>query len=351
MAYDFSANVITTLQNKQLLTSQQVMDIQQSAAQGNVDLIQVLEEKRLVTADDLAKAKAEILNIDFVDLSNIEVSTEILKIIPQETAENYHIVPFAIEEDIISVAFEHPEDYRAIEALDFIGRQDKVRFKYFSTTEFSIKHILRQYQNLSSEVEQALASADVDDIDLGDADMTHTEEVVKTAPVSKMISVILKHAIEGQSSDVHIEPMKDETRVRYRVDGVLHTSLVLPIKVHAALVARIKVLANLKLDETRLPQDGRFKMKYEKRDVEFRVSTLPLLDHEKVVMRILDTSSSVVTLEELGFQDRNLEKIQEHILKPHGMLLVTGPTGSGKSTTLYSLLTMLNVEGVNIITL
>lgn len=352
MAFDFSSNVLATLQAKQLLTPEQIQDVQQTAAQQEADVLKVLSDKRFVTSEDLAKSKAEILNIQYVDLTSDQISPDVLKIIPQDLAENYHVVPFAIENDIVSVAFENPEDYRTIEALDFIGRQKKLRFKYFCATEFSIKHVLRQYGNLTAEVEEALATAGTDSIELSDAEMSNApEEVVKTAPVSKMISVILKHAIEGKSSDVHIEPVKEETRVRYRVDGILHTSLVLPIKVHNALVARIKVLANLKLDETRLPQDGRFKMKYESRDVEFRVSTLPLLDNEKVVMRILDSSTSVISLEELGYQDRNLLKIHQALRKPHGMLLVTGPTGSGKSTTLYSMLTMLNKEGVNIITL
>ena len=166
-----------------------------------------------------------------------------------------------------------------------------------------------------------------------------------------MVSVILRHAVEGKASDVHIEPLANETRVRYRVDGILHTSLILPREVHDAIVARIKVMANLKIDETRLPQDGRFRMTVSSREVDYRVSTMPLMNGEKVVMRILDTSKNLLDLEGLGFRGRQLELIRENIQRPHGMFLVTGPTGSGKSTTLYALLTILNKEGVNIITL
>lgn len=312
-----------------------------------------LEGRHFVTAEQLAKAKAEVLNIQYIDLTEQQIAADVLRLIPGDVAENYQLVPFQLNEGVVSVASATPEDYRAVEVLDFIGRQQKLRFQYFSATAQSVKHILRQYENLNSEVQAALANADVTDVELGQVteDMTSETDVVKTAPVSKMISVILKHAIEGASSDVHIEPVGKESRVRYRVDGILHTSLVLPLKVHKSLVARIKVLANMKLDETRLPQDGRFKMKYENRDIEFRVSTLPLLDNEKVVMRILDTSKSVISLEDLGFTDRNLNRLLKQMKQPHGLMLVTGPTGSGKSTTLYSMLSILNEEGVNIITL
>lgn len=352
MATDFVTSVIERLQAQQLFTEAQIAEVQQAkTTQSN--LLNWLESRHLVTAEQLAKAKADVLNIQYVDLTEQQISADILRLIPGDVAENYQLVPFQLVDGIVNVACVTPEDYRAVEVLDFIGRQQKLRFQYYSATLQSVKHILRQYENLNSEVQAALASADVTDIELGQAidESIPDTEVVKTAPVSKMISVVLKHAIEGAASDVHIEPVSKESRVRYRVDGILHTSLVLPLKVHKALVARIKVLANLKLDETRLPQDGRFKMKFENRDIEFRVSTLPLLDNEKVVMRILDTSKSVISLEELGFTDRNLQRLLKQMKQPHGLILVTGPTGSGKSTTLYSMLSILNEEGVNIITL
>lgn len=352
MATDFVTSVIERLQAQQLLTEAHIVEIQQAkATQSN--LLNWLENRHFVTAEQLAKAKAEVLNIQYIDLTEQQISADILRLIPGDVAENYQLVPFQLADGIVNVACVTPEDYRAVEVLDFIGRQQKLRFQYFSATPQSVKHILHQYENLNSEVQAALASADVTDIELGQAidESASDTEVVKTAPVSKMISVVLKHAIEGAASDVHIEPVSKESRVRYRVDGILHTSLVLPLKVHKALVARIKVLANLKLDETRLPQDGRFKMKFENRDIEFRVSTLPLLDNEKVVMRILDTSKSVISLEDLGFTDRNLQRLLKQMKQPHGLMLVTGPTGSGKSTTLYSMLSILNEEGVNIITL
>lgn len=301
--------------------------------------------------EEQAKAKAQALNIQYVDLTGQQIPNDVLQLVPPEIAENYQLIPFKLANGIVSVACVSPEDYRAVEVLDFIGRQQKLRFQYFSATPQSVHQALRQYGNLDEAVETAIATTATDEVDLGADQAVAEAEVVHTAPVTKMVQVILKHAIEGQSSDVHIEPVGKESRVRYRVDGILHTSLVLPLKVHKSLVARIKVLANLKLDETRLPQDGRFKMRFEGRDIEFRVSSLPLLDNEKIVMRILDTTASVVTLEQLGFQGHNLARIKQHLLEPHGLILVTGPTGSGKSTTLYSMLMLLNKEGVNIITL
>lgn len=315
------------------------------------DTLKKLASDKTLTAEQLAKAKAEVLNIQYVDLTGQQIPPEVLQLVPPEIAENYQLVPFKLESGVISVACVSPEDFRAVEVLDFIGRQQKLRFQYFSATPQTVHQALRQYGNLDTAVETAIATTATDEIELGTDQAVTETEVVHTAPVTKMVQVILKHAIEGQSSDVHIEPVGKESRVRYRVDGILHTSLVLPLKVHKSLVARIKVLANLKLDETRLPQDGRFKMRFEGRDVEFRVSSLPLLDNEKIVMRILDTSASVVALEELGFQDHNLARIKQHLLEPHGLILVTGPTGSGKSTTLYSMLMLLNKEGVNIVTL
>ncbi|MBI4407592.1 MAG: type II/IV secretion system protein [Candidatus Kerfeldbacteria bacterium] len=350
MTTDFAATVLERLQQANILAPQQVAQVLQAQPKPSAALTE-LETSHAVTAEQIAKAKAEILNIQFVDLTGQQIASDVLEVVPPEIAENYQLVPFKLESGIVSVACVVPEDYRAVEVLDFIGRQQKLRFQYFSATSQSVHQALRQYGNLDSTVQNAIATTATDEVELATEDGARDNEVVHTAPVTKMVQVILKHAIEGQSSDVHIEPVGKESRVRYRVDGILHTSLVLPLKVHKSLIARIKVLANMKLDETRLPQDGRFKMRFEGRDVEFRVSSLPLLDNEKIVMRILDTSASVVTLEQLGFQDHNLERIKKHLNEPHGLILVTGPTGSGKSTSLYSMLVMLNKEGVNIITL
>jgi type IV pilus assembly protein PilB len=264
------------------------------------------------------------------------------------------MVAFKKDGDEVSLAMADPSDFKALEAIEFIARKNRFRVSYQIASLSGITYILRQYENLSTEVEEALKDAEAD-VKSTAASMSIAEEgmeeVIRQAPVSKMVSVIMRHAVEGKASDVHIEPVGNETRIRYRIDGVLHTSLVLPKHVHSSIVARIKVLSNLKIDETRIPQDGRFRMTIENRDVDYRVSTLPLVNNEKVVMRILDTTGTITSLDDLGYEGRNNQIIRENIEKSHGMLLITGPTGSGKSTTLYALMSILNNESVNIISL
>ncbi|MFH1426235.1 MAG: GspE/PulE family protein [Candidatus Kerfeldbacteria bacterium] len=342
--------VIEKLREKEALTDEQINTLAEKSREDALHMYDVLITEAIVDEEELAKTEAEVLGIPYVFLIDKDMPVEVLNVFTQDIAENYQVVPFSRDGDSVSVAMADPLNYKAIEALDFIARRDNIKLKYFITSESSVNSVLRQYAGMSIELNDALA---------GDAEKPMEEQLeeeaadsaVKSAPVSKIVSVILRYAVEGNASDVHIEPMDDETRVRYRVDGVLHTSLQVPKNVHDSVVARIKVLSNLKLDETRLPQDGRFRMSFDKRDIDFRVSTLPLIGREKVVLRILDTESGVQSPEELGYSDRNLEVITEHMKIPHGMLLITGPTGSGKSTTLYAMLQMLNIESRNIITL
>lgn len=342
------------LLEQKVLTPAKLGELQAQVQQSGETLDVLVERSGVVREEDLMKAKAVLYNVPAVDLFGKIVRAEILNIIPQELATNYRMVAFARDGNDVSVAMADPTNFQALEAIEFLARKDSLAIKYFITSEASLKYIFRQYESLSAEVEEALkgaeegASKQLESIDISGGNL---EEVVKTAPVSKIVSVVMRHAVEGKASDVHIEPVGNETRIRYRIDGILHTSLVLPKHVHSSLVARIKVLSNLKIDETRVPQDGRFRMNIDGRDVDYRVSTLPLINNEKVVMRILDTSSNLINLQNLGFDGRNLEVMKDATTRSHGMFLITGPTGSGKSTTLYALLNLMNEEGVNIITL
>ncbi|OIO17313.1 hypothetical protein COV56_02305 [Candidatus Kuenenbacteria bacterium CG11_big_fil_rev_8_21_14_0_20_37_9] len=304
-----------------------------------------------ISEEGIAKAKANIFNLPYILLSDQKISAEIIDILPSELAENYQMVVFGKERDVIDIGLVDPTNLKAKEAADFVAREKNFKIKYHIVSKASFNRIFYQYGNLKSEVGEALKIAKdkfggtesiLDD---------KMERIIKSAPISKMVSVILKHAVESHASDVHIEPTQEDTRVRYRVDGKLQTSLVLPRYVHAAIVSRIKVMSNLKIDETRIPQDGRIRLNISGINIDFRVSTLPLYNQEKVVMRILDSSGGVSTWEDLGFDRRNLESMRKNISKPHGMFLVTGPTGSGKSTTLYAALQILNKEQVNIVTL
>jgi len=315
----------------------------------------LLLEEKLIDENKLNAVKGSLLNIPPANLKGVKINRKVLELIPQEVAENYQIVAFKRDGDELQVGMINPQNFKAIEAVEFLAQKASLKVRYFIISPSSFREAFRGYQILGEEVEQALAGISSDVFkDRGMVDATDTdkmEQVIKSAPVSKMVLVIIRHAIDGRASDIHIEPSLKESRVRYRIDGVLRTSLVLPKYIHSAIVARIKVLANLKLDETRKPQDGRIRLTIEGRDIDFRVSTLPLFEGEKVVLRVLDTSQSIPSLEDLGFNPTHINLIKETIKKPHGLSLLTGPTGSGKTTTLYTILSMLNQEGANIVTL
>jgi len=352
-------SMIEELINSGLISAEKIEEFRTKYKEDQ-KVIEMIESKGLVSEEDMTKIRGKILGIPYVDLFGKTVPPSILNLIPRELSENYQVVAFdkQFNEDEkvneLSVAMVNPGNFKASEAIEFIARENKFKIKYFIISLSGYRYVNKQYATLGSEVEEALASTEskergsLDEIMKKEKGM---EEVVKSAPVAKMVNVILKHAVEGNASDIHIEPVENETRVRYRVDGVLHTSLVLPRYVHSSIVARIKVLSNLKLDETRVPQDGRFRTEWEGRIIDYRVSTLPLFSNEKVVMRILDRASVVLNLEKLGFEGTALDIMKKAVEKTVGMILLTGPTGSGKSTTLSAMLSIINNENINIITL
>lgn len=316
-------------------------------------LADFLVSRGVVSEDRLVAVQGKILKMPVADLKGRLVPRAVLNLIPRQVAENYQIVAFEKTGNEVRVGLVDPKNFKAIEAVEFLAQKAGWEVKFFLAAPGSFKNILRQYQVMGEEVEEALAGfgQEVGALQQSAAELKQMEEVVKSAPVSKIVLVIMKHAIDGRASDIHIEPTLHDTQIRYRIDGILRTSLVLPKYIHAAIVARIKVLSNLKLDETRKPQDGRIRITFEGREIDFRVSTLPLFEGEKVVLRILDTSAQVPQLEQLGFNPVHIEIIKKSIGKPHGLTLLTGPTGSGKTTTLYTVLMILNREGINIITL
>ena len=350
-----SPNFLQFLKDKEVITDVLKEQLMEKYEQAEKSLDDLILEVGKVDEETLLAQKSEFYHLPSVALEKKQIAKDAQGLFPKEIISNYHILPFEIEADIVRVAMVNPENLKAREAVDFLARQKGWNAQFYVATERGFKHSMDQYSgSLRSEVSEALVFADKnkeeekEEVIKTEKDL---EEVVKSAPVSKMVSVILRHAVEGGASDVHIEPQDDETRVRYRVDGDLHSTLSLPKYIHNSIVSRIKVLANLKLDETRKPQDGRIHMNIGDRQIDFRVSTLPLTGSEKVVMRILDVTRGAPTLEDLGFIGHNLEIIQRQIKKPNGLFLVTGPTGSGKSTTLFAALSMLNDEEVNIVTL
>lgn len=315
---------------------------------------QLLLSQKIMEEEDLAKAKAAFFNIPYVDLRKIEPKPSVLNLIPKESINFYNLVPFELTGRILKVAVTDPANLSALEALEFLGQKQNLQVQLYVASETSMAIAIGKKNNLTKVVKEALADIQTnEDVENKPvlAEKKAEPQIVEDAPIIKIVDVILSNAIEGNASDIHIEPSEKDVRVRYRIDGILHTSLMLPKTVHAAIITRIKILSNLKIDESRLPQDGRFHMEVGKKSVDLRVSILPLIYGEKIVMRILDKSSKAPSLDELGVRGRALNWIQENIKKTHGIFLITGPTGSGKSTTLYSVLTILNTTAVNIITL
>jgi len=340
------------IQNK-LITAERLAELKKLPEYNN-NPEEALIKSGLVDAENLTKFKSKVYNLNYYSLIGIKIPDQVLNLIPAEVSENYKIICFEAAKGKIKVGIVDPENFKAIEAIDFLAKEENLQPEYFLISALSFESALKSYTTLGKEVSRALKTKEEEDVlDRANKKINQeeVEEITKSAPVSKIVSVIIRHAVEGRASDIHIEPIQDESRVRYRIDGILHTSLVLPKSIHGAIVGRIKVLANLKFDETRMPQDGRIRVSIDNKDIDLRISIMPLLNEEKVVMRILDVTKGAPTLEELGFMGPGLKIIKKSLKKTDGMFLVTGPTGSGKSTTIFSVLTGLNKEDINISTL
>ena len=306
----------------------------------------------------LTKSKESASSIPTRSLKDIEVPGKILEYIPQESAEHYRVVPIGVRDGVLEVGATDPNDLEARDALNFISSKIGMPYKLFLISEGDFQAMLDKYKGLSGEVTKALSELETDlsvnipqETKNGEAKEPSEANIVEDAPVTKIVATLLSYASEGKASDIHIEPTRDNIRVRFRVDGRLNTSLVLPIKVHSAVVARIKILSNMRLDEKRKPQDGRFSAKIEDRRIDFRVSTFPTYYGEKVVMRILDQSQGLRTLDDMGFSETNIKLIRKVLKRPYGLILITGPTGSGKSTTLYAMLNEVDKEHMNVLSL
>lgn len=292
------------------------------------------------------------------NLKDIDIKGSVLEYIPEESAEHYKIVPIGVKDGVLEVGATDPSDLEARDALNFISSRIGLPYKLFLISESDFKLVLEKYKGLSGEVTKALSELESEllasplpETGGGEAKELSRAKIVEDAPVTKIVATILSYASEGRASDIHIEPTSESVRVRFRVDGVLNTSLVLPLKVHSAVVARIKILSNMRLDEKRKPQDGRFSAKIENRKIDFRVSTFPTYYGEKIVMRILDQSQGLKTLDDMGFSPANLKLIRSAIKRPYGLVLITGPTGSGKSTTLYAMLKEVDRDHRNVLSL
>jgi len=341
--------MFTNKQLKQILIKSEIITAEEfdkhikEAKEKGKKLENFLMEKKIISPLILYENAASYYKVPFIDLKNQTIRKDVLFTIPEPIATTHNIISFGANEKEIKIAALNPED---IEIFEFIKKKTGLEPEIYLTTPENIKETLKQYhKSLKAEFDY-----------LGDkkeptGDKKNLKELAQDLPVVRIVDTLLEYSVIESASDIHIEPEEKNVLVRYRIDGILRNVMMLPKTVQSGIIARIKILANLKVDEHRLPQDGRFKIKTDEYRVAFRVSILPTFDGEKIVLRLLNEKAQVLTLEQLGLQTAPLEKVKTGISKPHGIILVTGPTGSGKTTTLYTILNILNTPQVNISTI
>jgi type IV pilus assembly protein PilB len=330
----------------EILTPQQIEEASQKAKEKNEALEHYLESNKLVLESMLSEAVASHYHLPFVDLRNQNVRKDILHLLPESIAQTHLILPYDQTADEIKVACTNPED---LLALEFVRKKLGPKTKFYLTTPTSAREVLQQFhKGLKAEFKEI---TQIQEEKSADETGEKLKELAHDLPVVRVVDTLLEYAIYEGASDIHIEPTEKECVVRYRIDGILRDVMTLPKTIQSGVVARIKILANLKLDEHRLPQDGRMKVSSDEYKVSIRVSIIPVYDGEKIVLRVLNESAQVLSLEQLGLLPITLDILKRHIKKPHGMILVTGPTGSGKTTTLYTIMNVLNTSDVNISTI
>lgn len=341
------SNIEDILLQQGALKPEQVSAIKLESINTGQSSDKIILEHNFATPEKIAQARAILMGVPFVKLEGQAISSEVLNLIPEAVARRYKLIPFDREKDLLSVVMVDPLDLQVIE---FIERKSGMKIKRFlGLADDILKTISDQYsQNLTSEVTSALKEVSAFQ---PSKEVEEKAEVIREAPVANIVNQLLEYAVKTRASDIHIEPEETQTRVRYRIDGILHEKIILPKKVHDAVVSRVKIMSNLKIDERRLPQDGRFDFEYGGKDIDLRISTLPTVFGEKVVLRLLSKSETPPSLQELGLRAGSLKTLDIQLQRTHGIILICGPTGSGKTTTLYSILSRLSTTRVNILTI
>ncbi len=355
-------NILSLLVERGVIRESEVAGIEAEATKDNRPVEDVLVTHG-VSVDDILAAKGAHVNLPVTHLPEGNVPFETLRYIPEESALHYKIAPIAMVDGVLEVGIIDPDNLEAVDALNFISSRAGIPYKLFLISQSDYDRVLSMYKGISGEVSRALnelegelskEKGNADSEEGGGVSLTQKEADAlqkEDAPVTKIVATLLKDAVEGRASDIHIEHVGDKVRVRFRVDGMLHTSIVLPPTVHRSVITRVKILSSMKLDERRKPQDGRFSATIEGRKVDFRVSTFPSYHGEKVVMRILDMDKKSASLESVGLSPSNLETIRRAVKRPYGLILISGPTGSGKSTTLYGMLSEVDRDHHNVVSL
>ncbi|MYE38155.1 MAG: hypothetical protein F4X82_01370 [Candidatus Spechtbacteria bacterium SB0662_bin_43] len=357
----FGEKVLKELVHEKVIEEDKIAFVRESINQSDVSIESVLVDKLHINRDTILNAKSVVADVPGYKIDeNTEIDREVLSSVPAVAASQYQMIPLLQKDNSIIVGMVDPTNIKAREALNFIFLRNSLSVDVVVLTEEDFYRALASYQGIKKEVGFALQdledSMEKEVIESNDTsgsspESDDIEANLKAAPITKIVAVILKHAIEGRASDIHIEILRNQSRVRFRLDGELHTSLVLPHTVHNAVIARIKILASLRLDESRIPQDGRFSTQVRDKSIDFRVSTFPTSGGEKAVLRVLDSKSSLLDFKTLGIYDYHYKILEEAVYSPYGMILASGPTGSGKTTSLYTALSMINKEGVNLVSL
>jgi type IV pilus assembly protein PilB len=315
---------------------------------------EIIMSRNLADEKVVAEAKSKILGIPYAPVSLTDITDEILKFIPEETAKTYQVVPLAKEGNMVTVGMVHPDNQKTQEVLRFLAKQNRINLGAYIITPSDLSLVLRKYSPFQNTFAEAVRAVGVKTdksvrrvIGLEERTLGTSDD----APVIKIVASILKEAVNINASDIHIEPQRSRLRIRFRVDGQLQEAASMPPELHQPVLSRVKIMSELKIDENRIPQDGRFRTNIFGREIDFRVSTFPTPAGEKVALRVLDPTTGLKSLDQLGLVGRNLDMLMANIKKPYGMVLITGPTGSGKTTTLYAIMQILNKVGSNIVSL
>lgn len=315
----------------------------------------LIYDRRVVDDMEVAKVKGRLLNIPYLKVNPNQVTSDLIKLIPEQTVVNYKVAPLGRDKEMLLVGMVNPDDVKAQEALRFIAKQNKISLGVYVIAASDLEVVQRKYSPLGAQIQSAVKSLNIRS-GQGTAGprtvrLEEATAVTEDAPIIKIVSSTLKEAVGVGASDIHVEPQRDHLRIRFRVDGLLQDVSTLPLELHQPVISRIKILSNLKIDETRVPQDGRFRTVLFGRDIDYRVSTFPTPTGEKVAIRVLDPNVGLKKLDDLGLIGHSSDLVQKAMGKPFGMILITGPTGSGKTTTLYALLQGLNKDEFNIVSL